>query len=188
MATEKSGLLAFNPKSETWKVYGPEQGLPEARVETFFPLGADMLYGVSRLTQYTLNLADGSVTLLDREVPGRRRFPLSVTVCSAWRDGDRLMAADRDGIWTDLLAKAPQRTELSRVACDGWEMPSRAPFGITSMTEAAGRRFCNLEGTLYEIDAAGRTVRAWFDGRIHRSRRPRRRLSLHCPGRLPDAQ
>ena len=43
VATEKSGLLVFDPKTKSWKCYGPEQGLPEAEVRTFFPLARTAL-------------------------------------------------------------------------------------------------------------------------------------------------
>ena len=72
------------------------------------------------------------------------------------------MVADNRGIWTDLFEKAATCAERSRVTCYGWQ--ASGPPAMSSMVEAAGRRFCNCNGGLYEIDAAGRTLRTWWTG------------------------
>jgi hypothetical protein len=155
-----AGLWVFDPKAETWKSYGPEQGLPASAVEAFFPISEQMLYCASSAGHYTLNLATGAVTLVHRgNEPAGRLTNNELRLL--WRDGERLMAVSESGVWSDLLGKAPTRAALSHQTGYGWRSDDMH-LGIVGAAEAAGRRFYCCRGGLYEIDAAGKTIGAWW--------------------------
>ena len=72
LATSHCGLLIFDPKTEKWVVFGPQQGLPKEGVAAIYPLDEGTLFCVGspahrRPVCYTLELPEGKVTLLHRE-------------------------------------------------------------------------------------------------------------------------
>ena len=75
------GLQVFDPKTETWKSYGPEQGLPSRGVDQIFPIGGHVLYGNTAGTHFTLDIADGAVDAPaspgPQKLAGRRLPPRS---------------------------------------------------------------------------------------------------------------
>ncbi len=161
LGTQRYGLLVFDPKSETWQSYGPQKGIPSSTVEQFFPLGDQLLYGVSQAGHFTFDVASSAVTLVHRADEQGGRFAYN-ELQLLWHDGNRVMAASRGGIWADLLAAKPTYTPLSRTTCYGWKMDNPPHLGIVGAAEADGRRFYLCRGGLYEIDAAGKTQNAWW--------------------------
>lgn len=159
VGTRGSGMHEFDPKTETWKPYGPEQGLPSAAVLDMIPIGRQMLYCSSEHTHFTLNTVDGAVTLVCPALHGRSYLSL----CLLWFDGDRLMAIESQGIWSDVLGKDPRLARLSHRTCYGWDS-CEMHLGIVGAAEAAGRRFYSCRGGLYEINPAGNVIRSWWTG------------------------
>lgn len=161
LGTRRDGLLVFDLKAETWKRYGPEQGLPSSSVERFFPLGDRRLYGASRTGHFTLDLESGAVTLLHRGDEQHRQY-VDSRLELLWRDGTRVMGLGTYGTWTDLLAAEPAYSRLPRTTCYGWHLGESPHLGAFTAAEADGRRFYLCRGGLYEIDAAGKTLRTWW--------------------------
>jgi hypothetical protein len=156
-----AGLLVFDPKTETWKTYGPEQGLPGSSVDAFFPIGGQMLYCACSAGHYTLNLATGAVTLVHRGDTEAGSL-INNNLRLLWHNAGRLMGASECGIWSDLLSKDARCSPLSNQTCYGWQMDAAPHMGIIAAAEADGRRFYFCRGGLYEIDAAGNTLRSWW--------------------------
>jgi tetratricopeptide (TPR) repeat protein len=165
VGTHGAGLLMFDPKTASWKGYGPEQGLPSRDVDEFFPIGGNVLYCNARRTHYMLNLADGAVTLVHRADlrTWETDWMVDWNLRLAWGDGQRVVAVDDGGVWDNLLSKARKRTPLPGQACYGWHADDGSQPAILGVAEANGRRFCVCRGGLYELDAAGKVtvLRAW---------------------------
>ena len=97
VATHGIGLQVFDPKTETWKGYGPEQGLPSGGVDEFFPLGGRVLYCNANRTHFMLNVADGAVTLVHRPDPKNwwaADWPPGWKMCLVQRNGGQVMGID----------------------------------------------------------------------------------------------
>ena len=157
VGTHRRGLQVFDPKTETWKGYGPEQGLPSRDVDEFFPIGGQALYCNTQRTHYTLNLADGAVTLVHRADlrTWEKDWLVDWNLLLAWRDGQRVVAVDRSGVWDNLLSEARKRTPLPGPRCYGWRTDNLSRPDVFGAVETGGRRFCVCRGGLYEFDAAG---------------------------------
>ncbi len=149
VATHGAGLQVFDPKTETWKGYGPEQGLPSSDVDQFFPIGGGVLYCNTRRTHYMLNLA-GGVTLVHRadQRNWEQDWVVNWNLLSAWRDAERVVAIGDNGIWDNLLGKPPKR------------LPSP---GVLCVADMDGRRLCFCNNGLFEIapDGTCKLIRAW---------------------------
>ena len=159
LATGNSGLQIFNPKTGTWKAFGPEQGVPSQRVEDMFSIGGDVLCCTTTNSRYTLNLADGAVRLL-YSVDDKTRQNIWF-LRFVWRDGQRVMAMEDIGVITDLLGTTPKWTRFTDQLGYGWPMDGHYYLNIVGGVEVHGRRFCLCRNGLYEVDAAGKPIRTW---------------------------
>ena len=159
LGTCSSGLQVFDPKAENWNSYGPEQGLPSSMVRAIESIGGQLLYCNSGDSQYTLNLADGTVRLIRRITPTDP--PVFTPPLLMWCEGDRLMALDHRGLGVDLLSANPRYNLIDAATYDGWKCVS--PYwGFRCAAEAGGRRFCVTVDGLHELDATGRIIRSWW--------------------------
>ena len=165
VSTHGSGLQVFDPKTKTWKGYGPEQGLPSRDVDEVFPIGGQAIYCNSNRTHFILSLADGAVTLVHRADlrTWEKDWSVDWNLLLAWRDGRRVVAVDNGGVWDDLLSASRIRTPLPAAPCYGWPPSNDSRMGILNVLESGGRRLCVCAGGLYELDAAGKAklLRAW---------------------------
>ena len=165
VGTRGFGLQVFDPKTEHWKSYGPEQGLPSRDVEEFFPIGGQMLYCNTKRTHYMLNLINDAVTLVHRTdlQTWEEDWSVGWNLQLAWRDDERVIAVDGAGVWDNLLSKARKWTPLPNPTCYGWPMGNDSRTGLLGVVESNGRRFCVCRGGLYELDTAGKVkvLRVW---------------------------
>jgi hypothetical protein len=165
VATHGIGLQVFDPKTETWKGYAPEQGLPSRDVDEFFPLGRQVLYCTANRCHFTLNVADGAVVLVHRPDPASwwaTDWPPGWKMCLVWRKGGQVMGIDEVGMLVDLLGKVPQRLPLASLSPYGWPADFSFDRSIVGTVEAEGRLFCLRHNGLCEVDAAGKTLHAWM--------------------------
>ena len=165
MGTHGIGLQVFDPKTETWKSYGPEQGLPLRDVDEFFPIGGRFSTATENAPTIRSTWPTPAVTLVHRGNLWTREEDWTVgpTLLLAWRDGQKVVAIDGDGVWDNLLSNARKWTPLPDQTCYGWPAEAYPCKGILGVVEIGGRRLCVCRRGLYELDAAGKfkVFRAW---------------------------
>jgi hypothetical protein len=188
LGTCSTGLQAFDPKTESWKGYGPEQGLPSSMVRQCFSIGGQMLYCNAGDSQYTFDAADGSVKLFQPLLPPHLDEPHKKGMFVSqflltWREGSRLTALDAGGLWTDLLSTSPRHLTIDHAAYDGWGS-NRLYSAFQGAAEADGRRFCTTFEGLHELDSANQIVRSWW-GLFHVEPSNSLHLSLLAPPTCP---
>lgn len=167
LGTLRDGLLVFDPKTETWTRFGPEQGLPEEGVFAIHPLDERTLFCVGKnefrnCACFTLHLPDGRVTLL-HNIKGDSRESAPRFF---WRDGDKLMAWSQWGLCQDLLGRDFQFSRRSPGIPYGWDeasgrLDSNYHSGYFSFAEIDGRRFVTNTG-LHEFDPTGKLIHSWW--------------------------
>ncbi len=167
LGTLRNGLLVFDPTTERWSRFGPEQGLPAEGVYAVHPLDGQTLFCAGRSEQralacYTLRLPEGTVTLRHRmEGELSRSLPAMF-----WHDGQSLRAWSRHRLCDDLLAPELKVTRQDCGVPYGWAYPDASlgcnyPEGFIACAEVDGRRFVTNAG-LQEFDARGKIVRSWW--------------------------
>ncbi len=161
LATHNDGIMAFDPKTETWTSYGVAQGLPVKTVLAIFPLDDKMLFCTGRTPQYTgllftLDLSSGKTTV--RHHPPNEYFHMTPKLF--WRDGPRLMAWDTCGLCSDLLAQKLNFAPQKRLYPFGWSDGNYETF--IRLAECDGRRFVSSESGMHEFDCSGKIVRSWW--------------------------
>jgi tetratricopeptide (TPR) repeat protein len=188
LGTCGTGLHVFDPKTETWKGYGPEQGLPSSMVRQFFPIGGQVFYCNAGDSQYTFDAADGTVKLFQPllpphlEEPHKKGMYVSEFLLT-WREDGRLLGLTGGGLWTDLLCTNPQHRRIASAAYEGWGS-NRLHNTFGGAAEADGRRFCTTSEGLHELDSANRLVRSWWS-LFHIEQANRLRLALLGPPTCP---
>ncbi len=199
VGTYGSGLMVFDPKAETWKAYGPPQGLPHWCVSRVFPLDAPLAVCAGtgwKSLAYTVDVRTDKIRLLRR---GEKyvEFPVGI-----WKHRGKWRGAVTAGIIEDVLAdKYAVRPWPPDRAYRGWGTrfsPNMPPYASNTypagaMARCGGRRFICLGDGLWEIDDLGRVLKHWStDTAIRLGRHPHhvsRRLlmyrSVPLPGILP---
>ena len=187
LATSRCGLLAFDPKTEKWSIFGPEQGLPKECVTSIYPLDERTLFCVGKHEYYrrvryptldrlkdnrvrdelrhaspvcyTIELPEGKVTLRHRATDAVADFGPNLF----WRDGRKLMAWGQNGLYNNLLGTELMFSERKCGAPYGWSDSdgSISSDGFVGLAEAAGRRFVTCNG-LHEFDSTGRIIGSWW--------------------------
>ena len=164
MGTHESGLLAYDPKTKKWTVYGDAQGLPGWTVYRVRPIDEQTLLctgGVDyeKAVVYTFNVKTKEVTLHHREVKPKGLGRLW-EMRDAWRHNGRVMAMCRHGLATDVLTgkmtfqRWPESTPAGRKVL-------AQLMGASRLAVVAGRRFVSGGGGLREISPTGKTLRVW---------------------------
>jgi hypothetical protein len=149
LATDTSGLVAYEPNKDKWTHYGIAEGLPHLMQQKLMPLDDRRLmcmagkYGGEKLFIYTLDVVSQEVTLL-RTGPGG-------FLASAWRDGNSWVGISFRGIFDDPLGAEPKLR----------------PKSIYSdmLAVVNGRYFLRCFPGMCEISVHGDVLRRW--ARIH---------------------
>ena len=170
----------YDPQSEKWAVFGPEQGLPDEAVDALYPLDDHTLLclGIRAGVAYTVELPAGKVTLRHR-VPDNA-FPWRATLL--W---------GRSGACGDLPARQAAFPRHVPPAPYGWNVPGgklRLSYGMfdefTGVAEISGRRFVADAG-LHEFDAGGKFLRSWWERSIYLCHGGGNDYALNLPADCP---
>lgn len=165
LGTKSAGLHVFDPKSNRWQSYGPQQGLPSSLVQQMCPIGGQRLYCTAGDIHYTFDGADGAVKLFQILLPAKLQEPNRKGLYVSrwfltWHDGGQLKALDTGGVWTDLLGATPTHDQIDRPSYGGWGAVQYNT--IQDAGEAAGRLFFRNEYGLHEFAVDKHIVRSWW--------------------------
>ena len=140
----------------------------------FFSLGGQVLYCNSDRTHYTLNLADGTVTLLHRGSDDGWRSGGGFRMALVWRDGKQVVGVDEAGILLDLLDKGPHRAHsIAAHATAGGRRTSRGQMSPPRSKRMAGGSISITTACMKSIRPAERSLPAGPSYPAYNSRRPK---------------
>ena len=165
LATHQAGLLAYDPETKKWTIYGDAQGLPGWTVYRIRPIDEQTLLctggaDYEKAVVYTFNVKTKKVTLHHRQLKPKGLGRLW-EMRDAWRHNGRVMAMSRRGLTRDVLSRKitfpdwPETTPVGRKCAPG---QSRT---VKRLAVVAGRRFVCSDVGLAEILPTGKTLRAW---------------------------
>jgi len=170
-----SGLLEFDPETDRWKTYGPEQGLPLVNLDTLLPLDEHTLQcrgNVSGETEYkriacNLDLRTGKVVVVSRdELYGETPYPKELY--HIWSDGGTVWRQVEEGFTWRERSGAETKRERSRAMPYGWQLSTWRWKETYAAVELAGRRFLWCSDGLHQVDATGKTLQSWLSAcRVH---------------------
>lgn len=190
----RAGLLEYDPGKDAWRMFGPEQGLPEWNVYTVVALddGTLFCHGGDRLKQgffCQVNPSTAEIKLLRRLAHTKGRNPLVDSGLSpVWRTGDRitgflggssLFTLPKFGADEPVYRRWPDQNAPG-------EYYKSLPDG---MAVIAGRRFVMCRDFFREIDDDGKVLHTWPRSRYETITRGPSELpgqAVAIPGDEPD--
>ena len=197
LATEHSGLWAYDATAEKWRQIPPPQGLSSWRVDGIYPLDEARFLliagGVGPTSFSILDVKTNQVKLV-RQLSG-----FFTPSCVGW-EGERLTVMGGSGLVRDLLG-TPRLSKLwLDVRPDDWSKlwsdvrPDDWPIAHDRVTDAAtvlGKHYLRSSAGLHEFDASGNLTHNWWNRQSFSagSRDPRwlARDSVFTPGNFPTA-
>ena len=167
LGTHGSGILAYDPSTNAWQVYGVEHGVPEWIIQSVHVMDEDKLLcagGVSerRGVIFTLNVKNGEVVILQRVSDDEEKGYCFRAVDFFWIDGKMLRGMNRWGRFVqDITDTATPMQKWPKPGAWGWRERGYVDPTPTSFASIGSRRFIMSTDGLREIDAAGKVLNAW---------------------------
>ena len=150
LATDNSGLLAYDPKKDKWTRYGANEGVPHQMQHRLIPLDDRTMLCIAgkqgqKAFLYTLDVVSHESTLL-KSLPWSGPYSSGFLV-KAWRDGERWIGISSYGIIDDPL---------------GQDYKLRSGSVYSDMLAVVNGRYFTrgMPGTC-EISSGGEVVRRW---------------------------